>query len=222
MQAVCARVVVYWLQSAIGADRERRRFRFPLEVFVSWTRVARYWFATLYEARINARNDFRRLFRSHPFASSVFPLNYLRALRDWPTNPVRLNNLPIIRGPLCFIRRVSNKSHCVFRRAESNSIRVRTRTLGVYPARKKGEAKKRKRKRPERSRRGRSRTIRTNWLEIRPNIANLWRGRAIRAHPPFFTAREQVLLTWDLSLILNKLAVERWTFFQTETRQSSD
>lgn len=52
----------------------------------------------------------------------VFPLNYLRALRDWPTNPVRLNNLPIIRGPLCFIRRVSNKSHCVFRRAVSNSI----------------------------------------------------------------------------------------------------
>lgn len=83
----------------------------------------------------------------------VFLLNYLRPLRDWPTNPVRLNNLPIIRGPLCFIRRVSNKSHCVFRRAESNSIRVRTRTLSAYPAPKKGEAKKRKRKRPKRSRR---------------------------------------------------------------------
>lgn len=74
-----------------------------------------------------------------PFVSS---LNYLRALRDWPTNLVRLNNLPIIRGPLCFIRRVSNKSHCVFRRAASNSIRVRTRTLSAYPASKKGEAKK--------------------------------------------------------------------------------
>lgn len=89
----------------------------------------------------------------HPFVS---PLNYLRALRDWPTNPVRLNNLPIIRGPLCFIRRVSNKSHCVFRRAASNSIRVRTRTLSAYPAlgeKKEDEAKKRKRKRPERSRR---------------------------------------------------------------------
>jgi hypothetical protein len=140
-------------------------------------------------ARISARNDFRRLFRSHPFASSVFPLNYLRALRDWPTNPACLNNLPIIRGPLCFIRRVSNKSHCVFRRAESNSIRVRTRTLSVYPARKKGEAKKRKRKRPERSQRGRSRTIRTNWLEIRLNIANLWRGRGRRATSPVLHAR---------------------------------
>lgn len=86
-------------------------------------------------ARINARNDSRRARRPRsllhlPF---VFPLNYLRVLRDWPTNPVRLNNLPIIRGPLCFIRRVSNKSHCVFRRAASNSIRVRTRTLSAYP-----------------------------------------------------------------------------------------
>lgn len=86
----------------------------------------------------------------HP--SSVFPLNYLRALRDWPTNPVGLNNLPIIRGPLCFIRRVSNKSHCVFRRAASNSIRVRTRTLyALYPAlekrKKNEEARKRRRRR---------------------------------------------------------------------------
>lgn len=55
----------------------------------------------------------------HPLA---LPLNYLRPLRDWPTNPVCLNNLPIIHGPLCFIRHVSNKSHCVFRRAGSNSI----------------------------------------------------------------------------------------------------
>lgn len=110
------------------------------------------------DAGINTRNDFRHL-DGRPSASAVLvsPLNYLRALRDWPTNPVRLNNLPIIRGPLCFIRRVSNKSHCVFRRAASNSIRVRTRTLSAYPASKKGEAKERKRKRPERSRRGRSR-----------------------------------------------------------------
>lgn len=136
-----------------------------------------------------------------PFVS---PLNYLRVLRDWPTNPVRLNNLPIIRGPLCFICRVSNKSHCVFRRAASNSIRVRTRILSAHPASKKGEAKKRKRKRPKRSRRGRSHTIRTNWLEIRLNIANLWRSREGEQYPPSSITHEFAsIANAKLSLILD-------------------
>lgn len=104
---------------------------------------ARYWFATRESTRgmTFAASTAPSLLLHPPFVS---PLNYLRALRDWPTNPVRLNNLPIIRGPLCFIRRVSNKSHCVFRRAASNSIRVRTRTLSAYPA-----SKKKKRRRSE-------------------------------------------------------------------------
>lgn len=131
---------------------------------------SRYWFATL-----RRENQHAEWFSPPwpPFASSVriFPLNYLRALRDWPTNPVRLNNLPIIRGPLCFIRRVSNKSHCVFRRAASNSI------LWCEPSPRIRRWKKaRWRNGRGNSRKGRSRTICTNWLEIRLNIANLWRG----------------------------------------------
>lgn len=89
------------------------------------------------DAKINTRNDFRRRRGLPLHLPFVFPLNYLRALRDWPTNPVRLNNLPIIRGPLCFIRRVSNKSHCVFKRAASNSI------LCANPLRISGDGKRR-------------------------------------------------------------------------------
>lgn len=144
---------------------------------------ARYWFATRESTR-GMTFAAPPLLLHPPFVS---PLNYLRALRDWPTNPVRLNNLPIIRGPLCFIRRVSNKSHCVFRRAASNSIRVRTRTLSAYPASKKKKRAKRRNGRgsDRRDREGRrSRTIRTNWLEIRLNIANLWRSREGEQYPP--------------------------------------
>jgi len=122
------------------------------------------------DAKINTRNDFRRRRGLPLHLPFIFPLNYLRALRDWPTNPVRLNNLPIIRGPLCFIRRVSNKSHCVFRRAASNSI------LWCEPSPRIRRWKKaRWRNGRGNSRKGRSRTICTNWLEIRLNIANLWR-----------------------------------------------
>lgn len=108
------------------------------------------------DARINAQNDyvFGASLLHLPF---VFPLNYLRALRDWPTNPVRLNNLPIIRGPLCFIRRVSNKSHCVFRRAAFqlySGANARTLSACIRALEKGDHVKKRKRKRPERSAKG--------------------------------------------------------------------
>jgi len=128
-----------------------------LKVYASCFRRERYWFATLRKSTRGMTFAASTFLPFSAFASAVSPLNYLRALRDWPTNPVRLNNLPIIRGPLCFIRRVSNKSHCVFRRAASNSIRVRTQTLSAYPASEKRRSKETEEEapRPERSRRGR-------------------------------------------------------------------
>lgn len=154
--------------------------------------------------------------RSFPFACYIliFPLNYLRALRDWPTNLVGLNNLPIIRGLLCFIRRVSNKSHCVFRRAASNSIRVRTRTLSTYPEKKKAKWRN-GRGSDRRDREGNDcSTIRTNWLEIRLNIANLWRSCKATQYPHLsplgITSITKIMR--ELSLIFNNLAIHREYF----------
>lgn len=152
---------------------------------------------------------------SHP--SSVFPLNYLRALRDWPTNPVGLNNLPIIRGPLCFIRRVSNKSHCVFRRAASNSIRVRTRTLyALYLAlerRKKRRSVEEEKEEKKNGRGGSRRGERSrDSHELTRNSAEhrefMTRPRGSAISPSSLTLQgSQVLPTRELSLIFNNLAI---------------